>query len=237
MPHKAAERLLAQATKHDLPDTVLDQLASLLAALDAEPSPPTSVTDPLEAVDVHIADGLSGLEAPPIREATKIADIGAGAGFPGLVLAAALPDAHVDLIESTARKCEVIARLATAAEIDNAVAIPARAEEWAAADGAEKYEIVTARALSSLAVLAEYAAPLLEPGGSLVAWKGARDPAEEHAGDQAAQILGLTPQPPVPVRPYKGSRERTLYIYTKTEPTPARFPRRPGMATKRPLGA
>jgi 16S rRNA (guanine527-N7)-methyltransferase len=84
-------------------------------------------------------------------------------------------------------------------------------------------------------VLAEYAAPLLELGGSLVAWKGARDVDEEAAGAAAAEILGLEPRPPVPVRPFKGSRERNLYVYTKTAPTPERFPRRPGMATKRPL--
>jgi 16S rRNA (guanine527-N7)-methyltransferase len=215
---------------------VTAKLATLLTALAAEVSPPTAVTDPAEAVDVHIADSLSGLDAPPLPHATRIADIGAGAGFPGLVLAAALPNTQVDLIESTARKCEVIARLATAAGIDNATAIPARAEEWATSDGASRYEVVTARALSSLAVLAEYAAPLLELDGVLVAWKGARDPAEEHAGTEAAQILGLTPGPPIPVRPFKGSRERNLYLYTKTTPTPDHFPRRPGMATKRPLG-
>jgi len=236
LAHKAATRLLAQAVRHDLADAAVARLTLLLTALAAEPAPPTSVTDPQEAVDIHVADALSGLEAPLLPSATKIADIGAGAGFPGLVLAAVLPDAQVDLIESTARKCEVISRLADAAGIGNATAVPVRAEEWAASDGAERYEIVTARALSSLAVLAEYASPLLKAGGSLVAWKGARDSQEEHAGAQAAQILGLTPRPPVPVRPFKGSRERNLYIYTKTGPTPGRFPRRPGMATKRPLG-
>jgi 16S rRNA (guanine527-N7)-methyltransferase len=141
----------------------------------------------------------------------------------------------VDLVESTARKCEVIDRLASAAQIPNAKAVPHRAEEWATAEGAESYDVVTARALSSLAVLAEYAAPLLALGGSLVAWKGARDPEEEKAGAAAAAIVGLEPQSPVPVRPFKGSRERTLYVYTKTTPTPSRFPRRAGMATKRPL--
>jgi 16S rRNA (guanine527-N7)-methyltransferase len=164
-----------------------------------------------------------------------LADLGAGAGFPGLALAAALPGLQVDLIESTARKCEVIARLAATAQIANATAIPTRAEEWAAADGAVSYDVVTARAVSSLAVLVEYAAPLLQPGGSLLAWKGARDPDEEKAGVTAATLVGLEPQRPIPVRPYKGSRERTLYAYAKTAPTPARFPRRPGMATKRPL--
>jgi 16S rRNA (guanine527-N7)-methyltransferase len=141
----------------------------------------------------------------------------------------------VDLVESTAKKCEVIARLASAARIANATAVPARAEEWAADEGASRYEVVTARALSSLAVLAEYAAPLLRVGGSLVAWKGARDAAEERAGAEAAEILGLEVLAPLPVRPFKGSRERNLYVYVKREPTPDRFPRRPGMATKRPL--
>jgi 16S rRNA (guanine527-N7)-methyltransferase len=236
LPHKAAQRLLTQANKHDLSPELVTKLALLLAALAAEPAPPTSVTDPSEAIDVHIADGLSGLEAPPLLAAPRIADLGAGAGFPGLVLAAVLPNAHIDLIESTARKCEVIARLATAAGITNATAIPARAEEWASTEGASRYDAVTARALSSLAVLAEYAAPLLDIDGALVAWKGARDPEEEHAGTAAAEILGLTQHQPIPVRPFKGSRERNLYIYTKTAPTPDRFPRRPGMATKRPLG-
>jgi 16S rRNA (guanine527-N7)-methyltransferase len=113
--------------------------------------------------------------------------------------------------------------------------VSARAEEHAAVEGAGAYDVVTARALSSLPVLAEYAAPLLALGGSLVAWKGARDPDEERAGAAAAAILGLEPQQPIPVRPFKGSRERTLYVYKKTTPTPARFPRRAGMATKRPL--
>jgi 16S rRNA (guanine527-N7)-methyltransferase len=152
------------------------------------------------------------------------------------VLAAALPAARIDLIESTARKCEVIARLAATADIGNATAIPARAEDWAATDGASAYAIVTARAVSSLAVLAEYAAPLLEVGGSLIAWKGAHDPAEELAGARAAELLGLEARSPTPVRPFKGSRERNLYVYEKAAATPDRFPRRAGMATKRPLG-
>ena len=151
------------------------------------------------------------------------------------MLAAALPEARFDLIESTGRKCEVIARLAAAAGIGNATPRPARAEEWAGSEGAGRYEIVTARALSSLAVLAEYAAPLLELGGSLVAWKGARDPEEETAGAAAAEILGLEPTPPVIVRPFRGSRKRNLYVYTKKRATPERFPRRAGMANKRPL--
>ena len=115
--------------------------------------------------------------------------------------------AQIDLIEATGRKCEVIDRLAAAAGLENARAVHGRAEEWAAAEGAGAYDVVTARALAPLAVLAEYAAPLLAPGGSLVAWKGARDPVEEAAGAAAAALLGLEPDEVLAVRPFAERRK------------------------------
>jgi 16S rRNA (guanine527-N7)-methyltransferase len=182
-----------------------------------------------------VADSLSGLDLAAVRGAGRIADIGAGAGFPGLALAVALPGAGVDLVEATARKCETIARLAEAAEVDNARAVPARAEQWAAGEGAGAYDVVTARALASLAVLVEYAAPLLRTGGALVAWKGARDEEEEDAGARAAAEVGLEPVEVLPVTPFTGARDRHLHIFRKVAPTPERYPRRAGMARKRPI--
>lgn len=207
----------------------------LLEALAAEPDPHTSVSRPTEAADVHVADSLSGLEIPELAAAGAIADIGAGAGFPGLVLALALPEARVDLIESQRRKCELIERLGAAAGAANARAVCARAEEWAGAEGAGAYDAVTARAVGPLALLAEYGAPLLREGGVLVAWKGKRDEAEEAAGAAAAAALGLEPAAVLPVQPYPASRDRHLHVYRKVAPTPPRYPRRPGIAAKRPL--
>jgi 16S rRNA (guanine527-N7)-methyltransferase len=211
------------------------RLSRLLDALAAEPDPPTTVREPSDAADVHIADSLVALEIAQLRQAQAIADIGAGAGFPGLALAVALPDAHVDLIESSRRKCEVIERLASAAEIANARAVAARVEEWGAGEGREAYDAVTARALAPLPVVVEYAAPLLRQGGALIAWKGARDADEEAAGEAAALEVGLRAAGVVPVTPYEGSRNRHLHLYLKVRPTPDRFPRRPGMAAKRPI--
>jgi 16S rRNA (guanine527-N7)-methyltransferase len=230
------ETLAALAREYRLPEAFPEQIERLLAALAAEPDPHTTVVDPSEAVDVHIADSLTALEVPELRTARRIADIGAGAGFPGLVLAAALPDAGFDLVESARRKNEVIDRLATAAGIP-ARALPVRAEEWAAGEGGGAYAVVTARAVASLAVLAEYAAPLLTEGGVLVAWKGARDGGEERDGAAAAEQLGLAAREIVPVRPFPSSRNRHLHVYLKVRPTPDRFPRRPGMAAKKPLTA
>jgi 16S rRNA (guanine527-N7)-methyltransferase len=168
--------------------------------------------------------------------AAAICDLGSGAGFPGLPLAVALPGAGVDLVEPTPPKAEVIERLRTAAGIENARAIPERAEAWGAADGREAYDAVTARALAPLAVLLEYASPLLRAGGVLVAWKGARDGDEEAAAARAAPRCAMAPREVRRVAPFPGVRERHLHVYAKAGPTPDGLPRRPGMARKRPLG-
>ncbi len=170
-----------------------------------------------------------------MRTATSLADLGAGAGLPGLPLAIALPGARVTLVESNGRKCEFLRRAIVACEVPNAEAVHARAEEWRAGLGA--CELVTARALAPLGVVAEYAAPLLAPGGALVAWRGRRDPHDEAVAARAAAELGLEPRAVVAVTPYRGALHRHLHVLVKTGPTPARFPRRPGMARKRPLGA
>jgi len=90
--------------------------------------------------------------------------------------------------------------------------------------------------VAPLAVLAEYASPLLREGGVLVAWKGARDGAEEAAATKAAGGLGLRVRGVVRAEPFAGARDRHLHVLMKVAPTPEGFPRRPGVARKRPLG-
>jgi 16S rRNA (guanine527-N7)-methyltransferase len=212
----------------------------LLEALAAEADPQTTVSDPEAALEVHVADSLSGLEVSELSSARRMADIGAGAGFPGLVLALALPRAQVDLIESAGRKTAVVDRLIQAASIPNARSVTARAEDLARVPaalggGRDAYDAVTARAVGPLAVLVEYAAPLLRADGVLVAWKGARDAGEEAAGARAAREVGMAVEEVLPVKPYPASENRHLHVFRKTSPTPDRFPRRAGMARKRPL--
>jgi 16S rRNA (guanine527-N7)-methyltransferase len=218
-----------------------EQLRLLLEALAAEPNPHTTVAQPERALDVHVADSLSGLEVPDLARARRVADVGAGAGFPGLVLAIALPGAEVDLIEAVGRKAAVIDRLMQASKIDNARSVVARAEDWARAPsalggGREAYDAVTARAVASLAVLVEYAAPLLRERGVFVAWKGARDAGEEGLGRGAADEVGLVLEDVLRAEPFAGARDRHLHVFRKLARTPERFPRRAGMAAKRPLG-
>ena len=219
---------------HGLEPGAEPQLRELLDLL-SDPAAPTAVHEPARAVDVHIADSLVALEIAAVRSASRIADLGAGAGLPGLVLAIALPASEVVLIESAGGKCAFIARAIDALRLDNARVVHARVEQWA--DGTGTCDVVCARALGALAVLCEYAAPLLREGATLVAWKGRVDAAEEADAVAAAEILGLAPAGVLPVFPYVGSEHRTMRLFRKVAPTPPGYPRRPGIATKRPLSA
>lgn len=223
------------------PTAVLDPagraaLEKVLSLLAEERASVSSVTEPQRAWRVHVADSLTGLELPPLSEAASIADVGSGAGFPGLALAVALPQARVDLVESVGRKCDFIRRAISVAEITNARVVNARSEELGLGEGREAYAAVTARAVGRLSTLAELASPLLEPGGILVAWKGKRDPGEEAQLTSAAPALAMRSEEIRHVGPYAGSEHRHLHLLRKVGPTPPDLPRRPGMAKKRPRG-
>lgn len=227
------QRIVELATRWDLPGEAPRQLRGILDAVAAEPTSITTVRDPAQGVDVHVADSLAGLAIPELRSARRIADLGAGGGFPGLVLAVALPQTRVTLVESVGKKTDFLRRTAEAVGLANVEVVTARAEAWPEGIGA--HDVVTARALAPLNILAEYAAPLLEEGGRLIAWKAKRDPSEERDSIYAADVLGLEPQPTVAAETFPGADERHLYVYLKVRPTPDRFPRREGMARKRPL--
>ena len=207
----------------------LDALAEALVDVSA----PTAIHDAATIRDVHIADSLAGLEVPAVREAGRMADLGSGAGLPGLVLAIARPEAEVVLVESVGKKCAWLEGVVAELGLENVRVACARAE----ALDERPFDVVTARALAALPVLCEYAAPLLREGGALVAWKGAIDADEEADGLHAAGVLGLERAEVRAVVPYQGSERRTLHVFRKVAGTPPGYPRRPGMAAKRPLTA
>ena len=235
MSAEGAARLARLASRYGLPAGADERLATLLDRVAAEPAAITAVRDPAQGVDAHVADALVALDLPAVRAAHRIADLGSGGGFPGLALAIALPGARVALVESARRKCAFLAGAAAELELANVEVVNERAEAWEAGVGA--HDLVLARALAALPVVVEYAAPLLVPAGVLVAWKGRLDPCEEADGRAAAAALGMSAPEAVPVEPFPGARDRYLYLSSKVSPTPARFPRRPGIARKRPIRA
>ncbi len=229
----ALPRLEELVQEYRLKATAARRLDDLLELLATDPTAPTTVIAPRKGADVHIADSLVALTIPAVHEAQRVADLGAGAGLPGLVLALALPSASVTLVESVGKKCDFITRAIARMSLGNARAVQARAEAWP--EGLGVHDLVTARALAPLTALVEYSAPLLELGGTLCAWKGARDAAEEADGAAAAVATGLELHDVVSVQPWPGVDARHLYLYTKVAPTPDRYPRREGMARKRPI--
>jgi 16S rRNA (guanine527-N7)-methyltransferase len=232
--------LSADRAGESVPARVREAMKPVLAVLAADPTAPSAVTDVDAAWQVHVLDSLTALRVEGLREAGRIADVGSGAGFPGLPIAAALPDASVDLIESIGRKCEFIRRGIEAAGLANARVVQARAEVWAErpapGGGRGAYQAVTARAVARLATLAELASPLLVDGGLLVGWKGRRRPDEEAELGRAKDRLAMEPVEILRVEPHPGASHRHLHVLRKRGPTPEGLPRRPGMAKKRPFG-
>jgi 16S rRNA (guanine527-N7)-methyltransferase len=226
---------LIRGLKLDLSETQEGQLAALLALLARDEHAPTAVRDIGAARDAHIADSLAALEVERVRAARELADVGSGAGFPGLPLAVALPRARVYLIESQRRECEFLERARAAGQVGNAHVVCARAEEWE--EGMRANDVVLARALAPQPVVLEYAAPLLRVGGALVDWRGRRTREEEARAAGVASQLGLELGEIRRVRPFAQARERHLHVFVKVAETPQRFPRRTGVARKRPLGA
>jgi 16S rRNA (guanine527-N7)-methyltransferase len=166
------------------------------------------------------------------------ADLGSGGGLPGIPLALVLPGRRLTLIEAVGKKCaflrDVVAELGLTGRVDIACA---RSEELAASGrpGRESYGVVLAKAVGSLAVVVELAAPLLRVGGLLVVSKtAAAAQREAAAGEAAGSACGLARRRLVALTssPLPGS---VGVVFEKVAATPARFPRRPGIAAKRPL--
>jgi 16S rRNA (guanine527-N7)-methyltransferase len=232
--HVKLDTLAALGSSYGLSKSQLAQLDAILQGLRSDEHAPTTVSEARQAVDVHLADSLAALEIEAVKVAGRIADLGSGAGFPGLALAVALSGAEVSLVESQRRKCEFLERVCVAAGVENARVVLTRAEAWS--DGISRNDVVVARALAVQSVVLEYAAPLLKLGGTLVDWRGRRVSEEEEAGDHAAASLGMRRTEVRRVIPFAGARDHHLHVFVKEEETPSRFPRRTGVANKRPLG-
>ena len=207
------------------PPHAVEPLDRILHLQASDPTASTTVRAYDDAVERHVADSLSALALAPVRGARRIADLGSGAGWPGLALAAALPDAHVSLVESAIRHCRYLERAVETGGLTNVTVVHARAEEWRVGFGAN--DLVTARALAALPVILEYAAPLLAEGGHVVAWKGAVSPEEAADATAAAGLLGLAP---AGVSPSRRTRVRAT---TPSTPTARSRPHRPASPAAR----
>lgn len=226
-------RLEQLAQTYDLGASVRDALGVLIDVFATDEHAATTVRDPADVVDRHVADGLTGLLIPEVSSAATLVDVGAGAGIPALVIAAARPDCDVVALDTVRKKTEWVAACAERMGLRNVRGVHGRAESWTAGMG--RMDVMTARAVAPLGVLVEYAGPLLRPDGILAAWKGVLDDEEWRTGVSAATQLGMGELEVTETRPWPEARDRRIVVTRKVGPTPSKFPRREGMARKRPL--
>jgi 16S rRNA (guanine527-N7)-methyltransferase len=187
----------------------------------------------------HVLDSLSCFLHEPLLGAERFADVGSGGGLPGVPIKIVRPDLPTTLVDSTAKKASFLQYVVEALSLDDTQIINTRVEDLArtrAHRGA--FDVVTSRALARLSVVAEYCVPLLKVGGSAISMKSRLEPDELSEGSRAAEAVGATVEEiiKVPMLSEVGEKERNLVILQKTRETPARYPRRPGMATRNPLG-
>jgi 16S rRNA (guanine527-N7)-methyltransferase len=189
----------------------------------------TGPSDPEILFSEHIADALEGLRF--FAGYGSFADVGTGGGLPGLVLAICRPDASVCLIDSVAKKIDIVRGLAEGLNCQNVSAVNARSEDFAMTNR-EAFDAATARAVADSRVLAEYLSPLVRVGGRLIAFKGPKASDEIRLPERMWRILGLSKPE---LHPYSiAGRQRCLVIWEKTGACDRRFPRRPGLAEKQP---
>ena len=194
----------------------------------------TRVVGPDAVALLHLLDAVAALPLLP-PDAARAVDLGSGGGVPGIVLAIARPAVHWTLVDSVAKKAHALRAFAERLGLANVEVIASRAELLGRGPSRESFDLVTARALASLPVLAEYALPLLRVGGRLLAWKGPISTEELAAGGAASDLLGGgVPEGRAAGIPALG--DHRFVLVEKLRPTPARYPRRPGDPARRPLG-
>jgi 16S rRNA (guanine527-N7)-methyltransferase len=194
----------------------------------------TAVDDERGIAVRHFLDSLRcalSWGAPPAR----LADVGSGAGFPGLPLKVLRPELELTLVESIGKKAEFLRHVARELGLEGVTVLAARAEEVGRdPHQRESHDVVTARAVAELRTLCEYCLPLCRVGGRLLAPKGPQGEAEALAAGRALAELGGSLAAVEDVE-LPGEPRRTLVVIDKAAPTPERYPRPNGAPSRRPL--
>ena len=190
----------------------------------------TAITEPDQVAKLHLLDSLSLLTLEDFR-GKKVIDVGCGAGFPGVPVKIACPEAELTLLDSLGKRMQwletVLPTLGVAAEC-----VTARAEE-AVASRRETYDIATSRAVARLNILLELTAPYIKVGGKVLAMKGAAALEELEESKNAISRLGLKLEK-VAEFPMDGTAHRVI-VLKKVAPTPPRYPRRYAKIKQEPL--
>ena len=188
-----------------------------------------------EAAEKHFLDSLTVLLITEVVSASRLVDVGSGAGFPGIPLKAVKPDLEVTLVDSLGKRVKFLESVIRALNLEGISCYHARAEDIGRDERhREKYDVAVARAVASLAVLSEYLLPLVRVGGVMVAMKGPTGKDEVEEARLALDELGGELRGTVETRLPSGDARQLLVVH-KVKHTPMQYPRRAGIPSKKPL--
>lgn len=194
----------------------------------------TAITDPEGIVIKHFLDCALLTAYVDIPQNAKVADVGTGAGFPGVVLKILRPDIDITLIDGLNKRLVFLNELSSRLEIETHT-VHLRAEEAGKkSDFRESFDLVTARAVAQLNVLCEYCLPLCRKGGTFCAMKGPSAADEVKAAKKACGILGGE-KPEIFTETLTGEETRTFVTIKKISQTPPKYPRVSAKIAKQPL--
>ncbi len=198
----------------------------------------TSITDYTSVQLKHFLDSLSA--APILLRAgvngKNLLDVGAGAGFPGVALAIALPEMRVTLLEATGKKVRFLDQVTGELGLENVTNVHGRAEEFAHdAKQRERFDFVTARALAPMPTLVEYTVPFVRVGGICIAYKAVEAEPETHSSKRGIEILGGRVREIISVKLADLDDVRQLVVIDKIARTPQLYPRAGGLPKRKPL--
>jgi 16S rRNA (guanine527-N7)-methyltransferase len=198
----------------------------------------TAITHP-EAIEMrHFLDSLSVIQAVPLTPGQRVIDVGTGAGFPGLPLRLIRAQIELTLLEATAKKTDFLTHIARRLNLNNVRIQNARAEDAGQDEtNRERFDVVLARAVAQMPVLAEYMLPLCKVGGRCVALKGENAVVEIQQAEHALRVLGGRLEKVIAVELPQVAETHYLVVIEKIAATPPKYPRRAGIPSKRPLSS
>lgn len=196
----------------------------------------TAIVEEKDVAVKHFIDALTCLKAAPFDHAMRVLDVGSGAGLPGIPIKICRPDLKVTLIDSLDKRVNFLKEVITGLGLNQIEAFHTRIEDLGRnKDYREKYDRVLARAVANLGVLAEYCLPPLKEDGLFIAMKGPRPEEEIKRAEKAIAVLGGAVEKTAALRLPLTGEERSLVVIRKVRSSPAEYPRRAGIPTKKPL--
>lgn len=198
----------------------------------------TAITEEAAVYEKHFLDSLSlfRMVKPAQLKGKKLIDVGTGAGFPGLVLAIAVPELEVVLMDSLNKRIRFLADTVEKLGLSNVKTIHARAEELARDKSCrEQFDYVVSRAVANLSTLCEYDLPFVRTGGTFVAYKSEKAEEELQNAGKAISVLGGKVETVDSFQLPGTDYERCLIVIRKSRPSPGKYPRKAGTPSKEPI--